>query len=40
MGEWVGNPSANASLSGGEIDKLVYELYWLTAEEIQIVEGG
>ena len=24
----------------GEIDRLVYELYGLTAEEIKIVEGG
>ena len=39
MGEGVWNPNANASFSGGEIDKLVYELYGLTAEEIGIVEG-
>lgn len=33
------NPAANTSALEGEIDRLVYQLYGLTAEEIAIVEG-
>jgi hypothetical protein len=34
------NPSADTSALEAEIDRLVYELYGLTEEEIRIVEGG
>ena len=34
------NPEADASELEAEIDKLVYELYGLTEEEIEIVEGS
>jgi hypothetical protein len=34
------NPSADTSVLEQEIDKLVYELYGLTEEEIRIVEGS
>ena len=33
------NPQTNTSHWEREIDKLVYELYGLTEEEIKIVEG-
>jgi hypothetical protein len=33
------NPAANVSALEGEIDRLVYELYGLTAAEIALVEG-
>jgi hypothetical protein len=33
------NPSADTTDLENKIDKLVYELYGLTAEEIAIVEG-
>ena len=33
------NPQANTSHWEQEIDKLVYQLYGLTEEEIKIVEG-
>jgi type II restriction/modification system DNA methylase subunit YeeA len=34
------NPNANTSALEGEIDRLVYQLYGLTEEEIAIVEGN
>ncbi len=34
------NPSADTSALEGEIDRMVYELYGLTQEEIEIVEGS
>ena len=34
------NPDADTSVLENEIDKLVYQLYELTEEEIKIVEGG
>jgi len=34
------NPTADTSALEAEIDRLVYELYGLTEEEIRIVEGG
>lgn len=33
------NPAADVSVLEAEIDRLVYQLYRLTAEEIAIVEG-
>ena len=33
------NPSADISALESEIDRLVYQLYGLTEEEIRIVEG-
>ena len=33
------NPSADTSALESEIDRLVYQLYGLTDEEIRIVEG-
>jgi len=33
------NPDANTTALESEIDKLVYQLYGLTEEEIKIVEG-
>ena len=33
------NPNADTSASEQEIDRLVYKLYNLTDEEIEIVEG-
>ena len=33
------NPSADTSALESEIDRLVYQLYGLTEEEIKIVEG-
>jgi hypothetical protein len=33
------NPDADVSALETEIDRLVYELYGLTDEEVQIVEG-
>jgi hypothetical protein len=35
----VARPVGEFDLLGAEIDKLVYALYGLTAEEIRIVEG-
>jgi adenine-specific DNA-methyltransferase len=34
------NPSSDTSALEAEIDRLVYELYGLTEEEIRIVEGN
>jgi hypothetical protein len=34
------NPQADTSKWEREIDKLVYELYGLTEEEVKVVEGG
>jgi hypothetical protein len=34
------NPSADTSALEKEIDRLVYELYGLTEEEIRIIENG
>ncbi|HUV01733.1 MAG TPA: hypothetical protein VMW32_12280, partial [Bacteroidales bacterium] len=34
------DPSADTSSLEAEIDRLIYELYGLTEEEIRIVEGG
>ena len=34
------NPNADTSILEDEIDKLVYELYNLTEDEIAIVEGS
>jgi len=34
------NPVANVSALEAEIDRRVYELYGLTAEEIAVVEGA
>jgi hypothetical protein len=34
------NPTADTSALEGEIDRLVYQLYGLTAEEIAIVEAA
>jgi hypothetical protein len=34
-----GNPSANTTVLECEIDRLVYQLYGLTEEEIEIIEG-
>jgi hypothetical protein len=31
--------AADTSALGGEIDQIVYKLYWLTEEEITIIEG-
>ena len=43
-GEIGGGPLAGLlgaeAVEDGAIDRLVYELYGLTAEEIKIVEGG
>jgi hypothetical protein len=33
------NPAADVTVLEAEIDRLVYRLYGLTAEEIKIVEG-
>ncbi len=33
------DPQADTSTSEGEIDQLVYQLYGLSPEEIDIVEG-
>ena len=35
-----GNPTADTKLLESEIDRLVYQLYGLTEEEIKIVEGA
>jgi hypothetical protein len=35
----INNPESDVPRLGAEIDKLVYELYDLTPEEIEIVEG-
>lgn len=35
----AGDPAADTSALEGEIDRMVYELYGLTEEEISIVEG-
>jgi len=32
--------SRQIAATDGAIDKLVYELYWLTEEEIKIMEGN
>jgi adenine-specific DNA-methyltransferase len=34
------DPRADTTVLEAEIDRLVYELYGLTEEEIKIVEGG
>ena len=34
------NPAADTSEQEGQIDALVYQLYGLTEEEIEIVEGA
>jgi len=34
------NPKLDTSLLESEVDSLVYSLYGLTEEEIQVIEGG
>jgi hypothetical protein len=34
------DPAADTSALEAEIDRMVYQLYGLTAEEIRLVEGG
>jgi len=34
------DPAADTSALETEIDRMVYELYGLTEEEVRIVEGG
>jgi hypothetical protein len=40
LAEKQGNPKADTSRLEREINKLVYELYELTVEEIAVVERG
>ena len=34
------DPAADTSSLEAEIDRMVYELYGLTEEEVRVVEGG